>query len=129
MSLKTSITAILGISTLLTSGCVTESDTYIQRVGVVDTVAPDTGSVNTDIPILIKFQYSNGCGLEGWAIERRNGRYIDVSIYGKYVGAFCTGAMKPDSTVYVFKAESPGKYYLFYEDSEYAHIADTIIIR
>ncbi len=117
------------ICVILLAGCVTDSDSEIQKLDIFETVAPDTGSINVEIPILIRYYYSNSCGESAWIIEDRFNRNVYVEAYGSYRGGLCLGSFVKDSIIYRFKAASSGRYYLTYSDTEYGLVADTIVIR
>ena len=133
ISLKKSIVIVIGFHTLFAFQCNKPSEQGECRYDAVAPIAtanvPDTGLVNTNIPIPIQYNISNGCGQFLNMGESIQGNNRNITINARYEGCVCTMVFLTLDTVYNFNAATPGTYYLNFDQGNNNFLRDTILIQ
>jgi hypothetical protein len=90
--------------------------------------APATGSVNTDIPIGIRFVVGNGCGSFASFSTVTSGDTIAIKPNVNFKGCVCTQQVFYLDSFYTFRTSIPGRYYFEALDVNQQFIYDSIDI-
>lgn len=107
-----SVAAILFVSFSLTS-CSNDDGgetVIIQNEFVTAATAPETGVVNQDITIDLKYMADNACGQFNKFVETTNGNTKIIEVQVKYVGTDCGENPSEVALPYTFKVNQPGTY-------------------
>jgi len=133
LSVTKSIIFVVAFHTLFAFQCNKPSEQGECRYDAVAPIAtanvPDTGLVNTNIPIPIQYNISNGCGRYLNMDESITGNNRNITLNARYEGCVCTMVFKTLDTVYNFNASVPGTYYLNFQQSDNNFLRDTITIQ
>jgi len=133
ISLKKSIVIVIGFHTLFAFQCNKPSEQGECRYDAVAPIAtanvPESGLVNTNIPIPIQYNISNGCGHFLNMGESIQGNNRNITVNARYEGCVCTMVFLTLDTVYNFNAAAPGAYYLNFDQGNNNFLRDTITIQ
>jgi hypothetical protein len=103
--------------------------TYVEIAPIAMAIVPDTGLANTNIPIPIQYNISNGCGNFLTMEEDAQGNNRNILVRARYQGCVCTMVFMTLDTVYNFNASAPGTYYLNFQQSDNNFLRDSITIQ
>jgi len=132
LSIKRSIAIVIGFHILFAFQCNKPHQAecrYDEVAPIASANVPDTGLVNTNIPIPIQYNISNGCGNFLNIEEDIQGNNRNILVYARYEGCVCTMVFKTLDTIYNFNASTPGTYYLNFLQSNNSFLRDTITIQ
>ena len=100
-----------------------------EQVPVVEVDAPDSGTINNDIPVGVTFVVFNGCGQFGKFEESIEKKLVSIKLIAKYSGCICTDDIPRRTTTYHFNASTPGVYILQFEGARNTPaVSDTITV-
>lgn len=95
---------------------------------VTKVAGPNTVLVNQETDLTVFYYLNNGCG-KFESLEATSSRSTSiVSLKAKYEGCICTDILLSGQTIYKFKAEQAGIYYLKFLQPDKTHLTDTIIV-
>ncbi len=132
ISLKKSIAIVIGFHVLFAFQCNKPNQgecTYVDIAPIATANVPDSGLVNTNIPIPIQYNISNGCGNFLTMEEDVQGNNRNILVRARYEGCVCTMVFMTLDTVYNFNASTPGTYYLNFQQSNNNFLRDSITIQ
>jgi hypothetical protein len=132
ISLKKSIAIVIGFHILFAFQCNKPKQgecTYVEIAPIATANVPDTGLANTNIPIPIQYNISNGCGQFLNMGESIQGNNRNITVNARYEGCVCTMVFLTLDTVYNFNATTPGTYYLNFQQSNNSFLRDSITIQ
>ena len=82
----------------------------LQNEFVTVATAPETGLVNQDITIDLKYMVDNPCGQFNKFVETTTGNTKIIEVQVKYVGSDCGQNASEVAVPYTFKVNQPGTY-------------------
>jgi len=107
-----SIAVILFVSSSLIS-CSNDdsSETVIlQNEFVTSVTAPETGTIDQDIEMTVKFLIDNPCGQFNKFTEVTTGNTKTIQVQAKYIGSDCGSNSSEVSVPYKFRVNQAGTY-------------------
>ena len=110
LSVKRSIAIVIGFHILFAFQCNKPHEgecTYVEIAPIATAHVPDTGLVNTNIPMPIQYNISNGCGHFLTMEEDIQGNNRNILVRARYQGCVCTMVFMTLDTVYNFNKGTP----------------------
>jgi hypothetical protein len=132
LSLTTSLVFVVVFHTLFAFQCNKPHEAvciYDEFAPIASANVPDSGLVNTNIPIPIQYNISNGCGHFLNMEETIQGNTRKINVNARYEGCVCTMVFMTLDTVYNFNANTLGTYYLNFNQGNNNFLRDSITIQ
>ena len=96
---------------------------------VVQVSGPSSTSINTDVTLQVKFGVNSGCGHFGRFEKTEADFNHNITVIAKYEGCVCTANAPVRTVNYLFKASTPGIYYLKFKKNSTQVITHQITVQ
>ncbi len=103
--------------------CVSYTTAQVTKVA-----GPNSVPVYHETDLTVFYYLTNGCGKFENMEATSSGNTTIISFKAKYEGCFCTDNLVSGQSVYKFKAEQPGVYYLKFLQPNKTYLTDTITV-